>query len=317
MEVEETDAGTFNMRVADIEDSAAMQTAYYNSVPILPESTGVVGLDATLQLDYFGNGAYETVVASAVLDADASLDFTKPVTHISFTPDVWTREPVEVALSASDGNSGILRTEYSLDSGVTWQRYITPFVVGAEHVAVLYRSIDRAGNIEEAQSQAILIDLTAPEAALMIDSTTRQVFVTGVDASATVVAHPDASIVVITDEAGNSTELQTIVVTSTNLVGYSTLSFQITQVRRNGDNWQTPERNQIFTQWQIDDTGALVWLQEALQVKNEFYIIGRYETATNETTIWQKGSSGLQEEGRVVGIALPTLQTDNLSFIYY
>lgn len=316
IELDATDVGTFNMRVADIEDNVPTQTTYYNAVPIVPESAGY--LDDTLHIDYDGDGSYEAVEASAVLDSVASSDLVKPVTQIQTDSTGWTRGSVEIVLSASDDNSGILRTEYSLDNGATWQAYATSFVVSSENVVVFYRSIDRAGNIEETQSYHVQIDQTPPEAAFMIDAVTKEILVTGVDAlSGTVVTEGEPNLFVITDEAGNTTEVQTTETRTDNTFDYYTASFQVTQIRRSGGARQTPERNQIFAQWQTDDTGALVWLQEALQVKNEFYIIGKYDAATDETTVWRKGASGLQEEGRVPGVALPTLQTEDLSFIYY
>ena len=316
VELDATDTGTFNMRVADVADSQVVQTVYYNSVQIIPESVGQLTL-SDLELDYEGSGEFSVVPVTAVLDATSSLDMTKPVTQIQTDPSAWTREPVTVTLSASDDNSGILRTEYSLDNGITWYEYSSPFEIISEGIRVSLRSVDRVGNVEEVKLEDILIDVTPPEVALTLDPITKQIVMTGVDVSGTTVTTTSPNVFAITDEAGNTTELQTTLTTTTNGAGYSTLSWQITQMRRNGGDWQVPERNQIFAQWQIDDDGVLVWLQEALQVKNEFYIIGKYETATNETTIWRKGSSGLQEEGKVSGIVLPTLQTDDLSFIYY
>ncbi|MBA3571410.1 MAG: hypothetical protein H0W34_05445 [Pyrinomonadaceae bacterium] len=54
-------------------------------------------------------------------------------------------------------------TEYSTDSGATWQPYPGGLPVSHEGVTtILYRSTDRAGNIETAQSLTIKVDKTAP-----------------------------------------------------------------------------------------------------------------------------------------------------------
>jgi hypothetical protein len=54
-------------------------------------------------------------------------------------------------------------TEYSTDGGATWLPYTTDVSVTNEGVTtVLYRSTDRAGNIETAQSVTIKLDKTAP-----------------------------------------------------------------------------------------------------------------------------------------------------------
>jgi hypothetical protein len=55
-----------------------------------------------------------------------------------------------------------------------------------------------------------------------------------------------------------------------------------------------------------------------MQVKNGFYVIAKYDAATNETVFWRKLPDGTRvETGRVAGDQRPTLQTNNLSFIYY
>lgn len=57
--------------------------------------------------------------------------------------------PVTVTLNASDGGTGVLQTEYSLDGGATWQVYTEPISFVAEQTPVFHaRSVDQAGNQE-------------------------------------------------------------------------------------------------------------------------------------------------------------------------
>ena len=56
---------------------------------------------------------------------------------------------VTISVSASDGKTGIYKTESSLDKGTTWQVYQQEFSVTAEETPqILARSIDLAGNQE-------------------------------------------------------------------------------------------------------------------------------------------------------------------------
>jgi len=57
-----------------------------------------------------------------------------------------------VTLSATDDNTGVALTEYSLDIGDTWVPYNEAFVLRDEAEYTLwYRSIDETGNVEEAK----------------------------------------------------------------------------------------------------------------------------------------------------------------------
>jgi hypothetical protein len=62
-----------------------------------------------------------------------------------------------------DACSGVARTEYSLDNGATWQPYSGTINITQEGTTtVLFRSVDRAGNVETAGSKTFMVDLTDP-----------------------------------------------------------------------------------------------------------------------------------------------------------
>jgi hypothetical protein len=100
------------------------------------------------------------------------VDATPPTTIGFLTPGAsnglngWYVTPVGICLSASDndGGSGVDKTEFSLDAGLTWQTYSAPFVISAQgEKTVLYHSIDNANNTESNQSISFKIDSAAPE----------------------------------------------------------------------------------------------------------------------------------------------------------
>ena len=81
---------------------------------------------------------------------------------------LWHRPPVTVHLVASDAASGVARSEYRLDADAAWHAGTSVAVAApADHSAdgvhtVSYRSLDVAGNVEQAKSCQVKIDTTAP-----------------------------------------------------------------------------------------------------------------------------------------------------------
>ncbi|MEY7972884.1 ThuA domain-containing protein [Saccharomonospora xinjiangensis] len=93
------------------------------------------------------------------------LDTTAPVTEASFAdPGAggWHAGEVGVTLTATDSGSGVERIEYSLDGG-DWTPYTEPVVISGdgEHT-MLYRAVDRAGNVETDKAVTVAIDGTDP-----------------------------------------------------------------------------------------------------------------------------------------------------------
>ncbi|MFD6326303.1 OmpL47-type beta-barrel domain-containing protein [Streptomyces sp. NPDC058442] len=81
-----------------------------------------------------------------------------------------------VAVTATDGGSGVDRIEYAIGADGAWQPYTAPVVVdqvGAH--TVRYRALDRAGNVSAEQSVGFTVvapptdDTTAPETSATVD----------------------------------------------------------------------------------------------------------------------------------------------------
>jgi len=74
----------------------------------------------------------------------------------------WFTGTATVTLTATDAG-GVARTEYQVDSASVWTPYTAPFEVSGDGVhTVRYRSADVAGNVEQAKSTEVKIDVTAP-----------------------------------------------------------------------------------------------------------------------------------------------------------
>jgi large repetitive protein len=99
----------------------------------------------------------ETVLAKLIIDEEA------PVTTSDASTD-WTNETTTVKLSATDNETGVAATYYSLD-GTNFVEGTT-FTVESEGIQkVTFYSVDKVGNKETVKTLEVKIDKTKPETA--------------------------------------------------------------------------------------------------------------------------------------------------------
>jgi large repetitive protein len=97
----------------------------------------------------------ETVLAKLIIDEEA------PVTSSDVKVD-WTNHSTTVSLSATDNETGVKATYYSLD-GINFEEG-TSFKVEKEGVnTVSFYSVDNVGNKEKVKTAEVKIDKTAPQ----------------------------------------------------------------------------------------------------------------------------------------------------------
>lgn len=83
----------------------------------------------------------------------------------------WYRGEVQISLAAADAHSGVASTYYAVDGGAE-QPYAGAFTVSGDGThTITYRSADRAGNAEAAQSSVVKIDSAAPTTAHSVSGT--------------------------------------------------------------------------------------------------------------------------------------------------
>jgi len=129
-----TDAGTGVATVEHRQGSGEWQP-WTAPVPVTAEGTTTVEYRAT---DAAGN-------AAPVGSRELKVDRTPPTTTAAVNGAV-------VTLTATDAASGVAGTEYRLGDG-PWQAYAAPVTVGgSQPTTVGYRSTDRAGLVETAQT---------------------------------------------------------------------------------------------------------------------------------------------------------------------
>jgi hypothetical protein len=122
-------------------------------------------------------------LASAPTSFTVNADATAPVTTATCNAGScagWsTSTPVSVALSASDGGSGVDKILYSTDGGTPSNVYTGPISVSTT-TTVKFAAVDKVGNLETAKSQTVQIDTTAPSApSLSLGGTSGSAVVTG------------------------------------------------------------------------------------------------------------------------------------------
>jgi hypothetical protein len=82
------------------------------------------------------------------------------------------RSAVDVSFVGHDDLSGVARTNYSLDGGVTWPLYTAPLHFGSDgSYQILVRSTDYEGNQEAAQTISFVIDTTPPTVSIVAPTT--------------------------------------------------------------------------------------------------------------------------------------------------
>jgi hypothetical protein len=86
--------------------------------------------------------------------------------------DAWHGGPVSLTFAATDAGSGVARTEASLDGGLVWREGTTLLVEEPGVHTVLFRSRDKAGNVEPERSCMVRIDTAGPKTAARAASVT-------------------------------------------------------------------------------------------------------------------------------------------------
>lgn len=187
-----------------------------------------------------------TVTAGNVTRADAGVDNTAPVTTATLNPPApngsndWYTSDVTTSLDAADSCAGVASTLYSIDGGATWQPYTGSFVISQEGITnILYRSTDRAGNIETARSLTVKLDKTAPTVQLTANPSTikgnngKPVAVTLSGNGADAISGLASVSYVVTDEYGDPLGIAARTLSGLSATWTETLNLE---ARRNGND---------------------------------------------------------------------------------
>jgi large repetitive protein len=134
-------------------------------------SDALSGIDGTCPADSVITGEGDNLSATASIDDKAGnhssatvdglkIDRVAPTTT-SDAPSDWQNADVSVSLTAHDGLSGVETTRYAIDGGPAHDG-TTVAIAGEDVHALVFWSIDLAGNEETHHTQTVRIDKTAP-----------------------------------------------------------------------------------------------------------------------------------------------------------
>ncbi|NOU88378.1 carbohydrate-binding protein, partial [Paenibacillus sp. LMG 31460] len=135
----------------------------------LPIVTNKIVLGASETGGEAYNGLLDDVrIYSGVLTQDqvkqlmnAGVD-QQPPTTTDNAPSGWVNQDTTITLSASDNGLGVANTNYTVDDGA--EQTGTSVVLSEEGVhKLVYWSVDKAGNVEQAHKVSVSIDKKAPE----------------------------------------------------------------------------------------------------------------------------------------------------------
>ncbi|MGI8385377.1 OmpL47-type beta-barrel domain-containing protein [Robertmurraya sp. P23] len=155
-----TAAQSFTVELTASDELSGVSKTYYS----LNGSEYVEGTSIEVTEEGINKISYYSVDAAgnkeAVKTVTVNIDQTAPTTTADL-PTTWVKEEVNVKLVASDENSGVETTYYSINGSEFVEG--TAFTVGKEGVnSVSYYSVDAVGNVEDVKSVEVKIDQTAP-----------------------------------------------------------------------------------------------------------------------------------------------------------
>src|ERR1700738_667369 len=104
----------------------------------------------------FGDPIYLTAKACYFLETD-----TTPPTTTDNAPTNWVNKDVTVTLTATDSDSGVATTYYTVDGGAQQTGTTVNITTEGKHT-LTYWSVDKAGNVEAQHTATVQIDKTAP-----------------------------------------------------------------------------------------------------------------------------------------------------------
>ncbi len=145
--------GTFQANVSKGEQ-------FYNATGLTPDTNYIIGTHTVDKQGHI-NQTWSNHTATTAPDA------IPPTTNIGLSGDLkpsgWYASYVRVELNATDNQSGVAKTEFSLDN-INWSIYTARFVISSEgDTKVRYKSTDNAGNVEIPKEELIRIDTILPQ----------------------------------------------------------------------------------------------------------------------------------------------------------
>ena len=212
-----TGSGSFALDIEEVNGNDILATTTFAAIPSATSTIATLSINpaisptatSTLVVDYNGDGVVDSKL-QAKQGAVVLPDLTAPKTTLAITgtqgKNGWYVSNVQATFNATDTESGVSKTFFSLDGTATSSGTTTTITTEGIHTLSFY-SVDIAGNIETSTSSFIKIDKTAPEAIISASTTLKDLAVVGTDNLSSTTASSTGNKTLITDQAGNTTTL--------------------------------------------------------------------------------------------------------------
>ena len=292
------DNGSFTLDIEETRGNETISTTTFAAVPVvvgaiatldIPKDGGVAGI-SPLSVDEDGNGTADITLESVPGEV-AIPDFIPPATTASVSGALglngWYTSDTGISFMATDNDTGVKQTFYSLNNGAIYSLYSAPFTISAEGVInMLYYSVDNQGNKEEAKILPIKIDKTAPEPKISIDQPIKDLKVEGLDNLSQVVVSKSSNVYALTDEAGNTTKL----FFQKTFAGKLLTLAKLTSVQYNSDPIVNLPNSSFVYLWNPLNSTVL---SQTIVVNKTYVIEAVYDSKKNQTTVLlkEKGST--------------------------
>jgi hypothetical protein len=208
-------SGTFSLDTQETAGDTITASSTVANLPTTASTTVTMDIPfntpspSLMQVDENGDGTTDFSIEPK-LNSIVTPDITPPTTTLVTTGTKglsgWYTSSVGLTFNATDTESGVANTFFSIDGVATSTGVSASLVVEGIHT-IRYYSVDKSGNQEVTNTALIKIDKTAPEANLVVSTGVKDLLVTGIDSLSTTTVAKTSTTTTITDQAGNTTKL--------------------------------------------------------------------------------------------------------------
>ncbi len=98
-----------------------------------------------------------------IVNVDKTAPSVPTINFNGYTPNTWTNGNVNVTLTSTDGASGILKYQYSVDNGTTWYDISGSWIINWNYWgSTIFRSVDKVGNVSSNTAAYVIARDAAP-----------------------------------------------------------------------------------------------------------------------------------------------------------
>jgi hypothetical protein len=282
--------GVFTLNVKERQGELITDTTTFANVPVSTSTTVTMEIPVGVNINQLSgllvDKNSDDIVDLVIPPGSIFLsDFTPPSSIASITGTLgtngWYTGNALVTLTATDTESGVATTSYSLNSGVTWIAYSSPLSITTEGTtSIHYYSVDKGGNSEATNTLTLKIDKTAPEALISVSTSTQDILVAGSDNfGTTTVAKDSSGNVTLADQAGHTTKLFFTKTYNGKQLTYA----KLTGVQYDSQPKTTLPSSSFLYIW--DNKIPMTLLSQTIAVDGTYLIQATYDKAKNRTTI--------------------------------